>query len=208
MELVQRRLLAAPGGEAVQLLEWLRPDGCYFDTGYLPTPRTRVEFVFQLLPNSDASRRSLFLFGSRATASSADQFVMYCYVPTGSGAGGQITGKVGGWAFNNESVSFSSGRETVVMGDGTFDFCGQYSAVIGTQSFTAKWPIYLFTVNQGGAPHSYYSRIIRFYRCRITEAGVPVMELVPALREGMPMLYDLVGKSYIARSGGGSLSYA
>lgn len=96
---------------------------------------------------------------------------------------------------NTKRISWTNGKET------------KYIDMTHTMT-NCPYPMFIFTLNNGGSPGDYYVYGMRFYRCKIYESDVLVHDYIPAKRtsDNNVGVYDLVDDTFIASSGSDPLT--
>ena len=175
-------------------LAWIESTGTqYIDTGFKPNNNTRV---LASVANFLTTDKSTSVFGTRASSSSTDSFVLMV------SSGGIYRSDYG-----SSKVSFASD----VSFDGNIEIDKNKAvtsmngvSVTGEKNtFSATYNLYLCGTNTGGSlSHGFKGKL---YSCKIYDNGALVRNFVPCINpNGEVGLYDLVTAGFFGNSGTGS----
>ena len=175
-------------------LEYIQSSGeQYVNTGYKPTPSTRVEVDIDFL-SGNTTYNCIFGAGQKAS----DQFVVYR-----NNSNTSMVGQVYSTEHIMTGVSIT-GRNLVVLSSALFAY-GAYSVELTADSFTCDYPLFLFALNR--AESAMYLAHQKLYSCKIYENGIIVRDFVPAMNSsGTVGLYDRVGKTFYINEGSGTFT--
>lgn len=154
----------------------------YINTGVVPTINTRV-FVDVMFDYASTATNQ-FLFGSRTSSGDfSTPFVLYNGRAWLYGDIEELSVKVGlnvyGKSGQAKDTFYRYGERGIIGLDSSYAYSfGGYFALGGRKVFgTSTRPIYLFTIMQGNAPHSYYSKYMTCYGCKIYDGTTLVRDL-------------------------------
>lgn len=182
-------------------VEYIESNGYQcIDTGIVVNNNTKIETEASFPPTTSFS----FLFGTHSTGGSSDE---YAFTNTDTGL---YRSDYGG-----NRVTFPSGTDltskTTIIKNGADTTVGTTTITNTPSTFTTTYPLYIFGINEGGAPLNLAS--CKMYSFKIYENGNDLtMNLIPVLDKtsNKYCLFDLVSnKPYYSSlsdfSGGNSI---
>lgn len=189
--------------------------GNYFITNYVPMRDDVVEMMYEIVPFSmSVPNTPNFVFGSRTSTTSADQFVLYQNrrFSNITDMMQSLTFKRWSNAVERESQGTTNYRtglrstNTSIALTNFSPFSFSHSDV--TPSPSPSYPMYLFNCNTGGSATSGLdSQYTKFYYFRVFRAGILHREFIPFELSGVPKIKETVTGTYMTRVGNGVLLY-
>lgn len=164
----------------------------YINTLFYPNQDTRV--VMHCETTTDFA--AMHLFGARTSAANkAYSCAIY---------DDRIQSEYGDTA---QTPSYVVSGRLVIDKAGALMGIGGYTVTNTAATFTCAYPLYLFTTNNGGSPHSEMSSL-RLYYCHIYDNTTIVRKYVPVRRRSDSAygLLDLINNVFYANAGTGSFT--
>lgn len=154
----------------------------YFNTGFVPTTKTRVEADIDFM---SANTTYNCVFGVGQTSS--NQFVVY---RNSSNMVGQVYSTK---TYETSGVT-NTGKNKVVLSNSVFQY-GAYSATVTAESFTYTYPLFIFAMNSVGSATLHAHQ--KLYSCRIYDNDTLIRDYVPCKNaSGVAGLYDMVNNTF------------
>lgn len=175
-------------------LEYIASDGNqYIDTGYYPNQKTKITCDF--MPDEQNSNLLNYVYGTYTANRACGIYMSYH-----QNVYGVLYGRVDvnttiprQWGVKAHSVLSSSG---LTVNGSTYN--------ISSSTYTAPKSLWLFKGNGSTRP----GMIGKIYSCLIDEGGYAIQYLIPCLdNNGVPCMYDVVGKQSYYNAGSGTFNY-
>jgi len=175
----------------------------YINTGFTPDQDTKIRVKYSL---TDISKQ-YFVFGCTSAGNAND-------AKSGLVRVAGTTEKVG-FGDGNGTLAIVSGHNAadteyeVYFNKNVVSINGSVVTTLPSSTWTALYPIFLCTRNNGGVADTSYQKIKgKIFRCEIWDDDTKEMDLIPAKRDSDSAigLYDLVGDTFIGNSGTGSFT--
>lgn len=197
------------GDDPFALTDYIESSGTqWIDTGYY----VQDDSEFEAIANVDNYNSYPVVFGVR-TSNERGEAVIFArfsgntikYNWDVSLSPSQPTLVVDGTKFYNKKTIFRLSKQKVLVEAGDGNICGiTYSG----GSITADYPLYLFSLDQGGADLSMCRCKMKLYRFRIRESGVLVHEFLPWIDgNNVVCLKDTVTGNLFYNAGTGVFTY-
>lgn len=182
-----------PRGDYTQLAYIESSGAQYIETAVTPDQDTRV-----VLDYEPVTTINTILFGSRASLSSSDRFLVIHAENTNS-----IRTDYGN---NNLNTQLRPTQRTVIDKNKNVTTIGEQTFSNPAATFTGQYPMGLFCGNSGGNYNLRSS--YRLYACQIYDDGTLARQYVPCRREadGAVGLYDQANGAFCANAGTGSFT--
>lgn len=188
--------LALPnGGRAV---EYIKSDGySWIDTGILPNQDTCVEMTWKSVNTISADAKTVF--GANSGSYHGLQFTVSTYQLGSIGYGNSING---GWGI----YSFVGGKiYHVKLDKNVFYVNDEVVKTMTYETFKILNTLHIFDSNNGtGSPN--FASDFTVYSVKIDSSGILVRDYIPAVKDGVPCLYDKVSKTYFYNAGSGAFT--
>lgn len=181
-----------------KFIQYIRGTGTqYLNTEYIPSSNTRITTKAQI--QSVTAQQALF--GSR-TKFASNGFNVF----TGASNAGYQDDY--GTASKTVSTPKSTGIHTLDKNKNVFSVDGTVINTSTAQTFTGAYPIYLFTINNGGSPmNASHPMKGGFYWCKIYENDILQKDFYPILLEdGTACLYEKLSGKYHKNIGTGTFT--
>lgn len=179
----------------VTFAEYIQSSGTqYIDTGFRPNQNTRVVADFDLA--TDGQVHTIF-----GTWNDADigQYICLNYT-------GMPSALYHGNAYKVGTTSLI-GRHTIDANKGTLYVDGNLEVTCDPAAYSCLYPLYLFTLNDKGAPRAMNMTWMKLYSFQIYDNGTLVRDFRPCYdSEGVACMFDKVTKSCFYNAGSGNFS--
>jgi hypothetical protein len=179
-------------------LEYIENSGTqYIDTGFNPNQNTRVLMDMEFAVSTQTNIQAMF--GARVAYANA-AFYVFCQ--------SNYTGyqHAHGVKVSTTATPNAFGRHIVDKNANTLIVDGVSINTAASSTFSTTYPIFLFTVNNGGVPMaSNNPSKMRLYSCKIYDNGTLVRDYVPCKNaSGVIGLYDAVNGKFYTNAGTGT----
>lgn len=184
-------------------VEYIENNGnIYFDTGVVPTNKTKLEM--ELAYVSGNNNNWICLWGSRTNSTATNFFCLYInqnsLILSPNYAGFDP-------GTNSTATLVRNQKHQIIQDKGQFYLDGVLQPTASTTNTLsgATRPIYLFTNNNQGSPQ-YRNLDMKLYRCKFYEDGILIRDFVPCYNSSNTIgLYDLVNDVFYEKLDSGSL---
>ena len=181
-------------------LDYIESTGTqYIDTGYVPTPNTRIEMSY------DASASAKWIFGSRTAANNADSFGVFMNSDT------QYWVRIGENTDNSDHKLNDInvlGRHKIYASSSNFIQDDSYSISFTQTNTTGTYSIYLGTINNAGTGVDNRMFIGKIYSIKIWNNTTLARNFIPCYRKSDDVvgLYDTINDTFYTNEGTGEFT--
>lgn len=175
----------------MRFLSYIESSGAqYIDTGFKPNNNTR------LVIDVDLQNTALGAFIGARHAFQNNAFSMFASNVKFQNDFGAVYADV---------TMTTTGRHTIDKNKNVLSVDGVVKSTLTNSTFSCSYPIYLLSINNGGAAMTSYPTTAKIYSCQIYDNGVLVRDFVPAVNDnGGIGLYDKVNASFYGNAGTGA----
>lgn len=180
----------------MRFLSYIESTGTqYIDTGFKPNNNTR------LVIDVDLQNTALGAFLGARHAFQSNAFSMFASNAKFQNDFGAVYADV---------TMTTTGRHTIDKNKNVLSVDGVVkstltNSTLTNSTFVCSYPIYLLSINNGGAAMTSYPTTAKIYSCRIYDNGALVRDFVPAVNDdGEIGLYDKVEVKFYGNAGTGA----